>query len=613
MDKICIAQFGSYNLPSLGDTMFPAIFADNMRKIVGKDNVEIDIYSPEGCDKPYNDLPKVYGIDELEERNKQKHYDAFVLGGGEFIHFEDVRYKTVDGVQREYAAGELWLKPTRMAHALGIPVYWEGVGVGYDFVDQYQRKTIREACGLVKRITVRDKYAAQRLLDAGVAQDVYVAPDMLWMFKNSIPTEELDRVYDTLAAAYDFLKKPYMVVQYATEYRCEEVAKEAVAFSEANGLVPVSLVVNYCHDDTKICRKLTEYDPAFKTVDRMLQPVEIMAIIYKAKFFWGSSFHGNLISMLYGVPNILLDMYPNTVSKMDGLMSWLDCTERRCILPDALGRVSDEILRKDDICAVKKQAYDLCDREYAHIMGLARDIMKQNAPYENDEKAVAKECLSYKAYLEAGDDFRIAISIKRADGALEFTFKAPVGKNGTFVFYSKECSLINVYCDGNKLVLKNGGTTLDKGTYIRGRSEFALPEVNSDNVSIIVYMEKISFDEYVEALKQYIKNKEGHIEQLLQSERSLLGQLNESNLVKMQMEERCSKEESAKDRCSEEEIQCLSDEIVLLKQEILNLGGQIEQLSAVERDYQRIIHCLSWRIVSFPGKVIEFIFRRNQD
>ncbi len=593
--------------------MFPAVFADNMRRIVGKDNVEIDIYSPEGCDKPYNDLPKVYGIDELEERNKQKHYDAFVLGGGEFIHFEDVRYKTVDGVQREYAAGELWLKPTRMAHALGIPVYWEGVGVGYDFVDQHQRKTIREACGLVKRITVRDKYAAQRLLDAGVTQDVYVAPDMLWMFKNSIPTEELDRVYDTLAAAYDFLKKPYMVVQYATEYRCEEVAKEAVAFSEANGLVPVSLVVNYCHDDTKICRKLTEYDPSFKTVDRMLQPVEIMAIIYKAKFFWGSSFHGNLISMLYGVPNILLDMYPNTVSKMDGLMSWLDCTERRCILPEALGRVSDEILRKEDISAVQKQASDLCDREYAHIMGLARDIMKQDAPYENDEKAIAKECLSYKAYLEAGDDFRIAISIKRADGALEFTFKAPVGKNGTFVFYSKECSLINAYHDGNKLVLKNGGTTLDKGTYIRGRSEFALPEVNSDNVSIIVYMEKISFDEYVEALKQYIKNKEGHIEQLLQSERSLLGQLNESNLVKMQMEERYSKEESAKDRCSEEEIQYLSNEIVLLKQEILNLGGQIEQLSAVERDYQRIIHCLSWRIVSFPGKVIEFIFRRNQD
>ncbi len=553
--------------------MFPAVFADNMRRIVGKDNVEIDIYSPEGCDKPYNDLPKVYGIDELEERNKQKHYDAFVLGGGEFIHFEDVRYKTVDGVQREYAAGELWLKPTRMAHALGIPVYWEGVGVGYDFVDQHQRKTIREACGLVKRITVRDKYAAQRLLDAGVAQDVYVAPDMLWMFKNSIPTEELDRVYDTLAAAYDFLKKPYMVVQYATEYRCEEVAREAVAFSEANGLVPVSLVVNYCHDDTKICRKLTEYDPSFKTVDRMLQPVEIMAIIYKAKFFWGSSFHGNLISMLYGVPNILLDMYPNTVSKMDGLMSWLDCTERRCILPEALGRVSDEILRKDDICAVKQQASNLCDREYAHIMGLARDIMKQDAPYENDEKAIAKECLSYKAYLEAGDDFRIAISIKRADGALEFTFKAPVGENGTFVFYSKECSLINAYCDGNKLVLKNGGTTLDKGTYIRGRSEFALPEVNSDNISIIVYMEKISFDEYVEALKQYIKNKEGHIEQLLQSERSLLGQLNGSDPVKVQMEERCSKGESAKDRCSEEEIQCLSDEIVLLKQEILNLGG----------------------------------------
>ena len=381
MDKICIAQFGIYDLPSLGDTMFPYIFADNMQKILGKENVEIDIYSPTSCDKPYNNLPKVFSIDELEERNKVRHYDAFILGGGEFIHFDDVRYKTVDGVQREYTAGELWIKPTKIAHELGIPVYWDGVGVSYDFTEEYQRKTIREVTEFVKRITVRDKYSAQRLIDAGVKQDIYVSPDMLWMFKNSITTDQLDKIYNKLVNEYDFLKQPCMVVQYATEYRSEEIAKEAAKFSKENGFIPVSLVVNYCHDDTKINKEITSHDSLFKTVDRVLQPIEIMAIIYRSRIFWGSSLHGNLISMLYGVPNIVLDMYPNTVSKMDGLMSWLDCTERRCILPETLGKTSNKLLIQNETSLVQKQANKLCDNEYKHLERLSKDIIKRGGSW----------------------------------------------------------------------------------------------------------------------------------------------------------------------------------------------------------------------------------------
>lgn len=437
--------------------MFPAVFADNMQKIWGKDNIEIDIYSPTNCSNPYNNLPNVYSIDELEERNKIRHYAAFVLGGGEFINFDDVRYKTVDGIQREYTAGELWLKPTRIAYELGIPVYWDGVGVSYDFVEEYQRKTIREVSTFVRRITVRDKYSAQRLLDAGVKQNIYVAPDMLWMFKNSITTGELDGIYNKLASEYDFLKKPYMVVQYATEYRSKEIAKKAVEFSKENNLIPVSLVVNYCHDDTKLCKELTDYDTSFKTVDRMLQPVEIMAIIYKAVFLWSSSFHANLISMLYGVPNIILDMYPNTVSKMDGLMSWLDCEERRCLLPEALGKLSRKLLIKDDAVLVKKQASDLCDKEYAHVKRLSEDIRKQSDFDEFDENPIKKDNLSYKGYIESADDCQVAVSTKRSDGRFEFQFKNPIELNSTFIFYSKGCSLVNAYCDGNQLSLKIGG------------------------------------------------------------------------------------------------------------------------------------------------------------
>ncbi len=524
MNRICIAQFGIYDLPSLGDTMFPTIFADNMKKIMGKDNVKIDIYSPTSCDKPYNNLPKVYSIDELEERNKSLHYDAFVLGGGEFIHFDDVGYKTIDGTQREYTTGELWLKPTKIAHDLGIPIYWDGVGVSYDFVEEYQRKTIREVSEFVKKITVRDKYSAQRLLDAGVKKEIYVSPDMLWMFKNSISISELESTYNKLADEYSFLKKPYMVVQYATKYKSEEVAKQAVEFSKKENLTPVSLVVNYCHDDTKLSKELTYFDSSFKSVDRMLQPIEIMAIIYKAKIFWGSSLHGNLISMLYGVPNIILDMYPNTVSKMDGLMSWLDCTERRCLLPEALSRMSDKLLDKDEINLVKMQASKLCDQEYTHLENLYKDILKEDCFLE---KAIDKQNLSCKGYIESKDDFKISISTRKNDRTFEFIFDGPIEKDSRFVLYSKDCSLANVYFDDKKLPLKDIGDGLnnEKGSYIWGRTEFDLPEINNEKFSIVASIEKINFSECYDKLTATLNNKNAHIEQLLQSERDLIKQI----------------------------------------------------------------------------------------
>lgn len=50
------------------------------------------------------------------------------------------------------------------------------------------------------------------------------------------------------------------------------------------------------------------------------------------------------------------------------------------------------------------------------------------------------------------------------------------------------------------------------------------------------------------------------------------------------------------------------EEIAYLKQELANKEGHIEQLLAIDRDYQRIKHSLGWRIVSFPGKIIEFLF-----
>lgn len=64
---------------------------------------------------------------------------------------------------------------------------------------------------------------------------------------------------------------------------------------------------------------------AFEVLDVHLQPPEMIAVISGASAFFGTSLHGNLTAASYDVPFVGLDMYPNFVSKMDGIFSMLGC------------------------------------------------------------------------------------------------------------------------------------------------------------------------------------------------------------------------------------------------------------------------------------------------
>ena len=179
--KYYVAQFGTYDLPSLGDTMFPKIFQLEMKERFG-DKIQIDLYSPSGTDHPYNDLDEVYSLDRLEENNTKHPYDLMVIGGGEFVHFAPVEYISVDNEKKVYSVGELWEKPQMIAQKLGIPVVWNCLGISRDFKTPEERKRIVESCKNLKYISVRDTFSASRLVSAHENVNVHMVADMLWLF-----------------------------------------------------------------------------------------------------------------------------------------------------------------------------------------------------------------------------------------------------------------------------------------------------------------------------------------------------------------------------------------------------------------------------------------------
>lgn len=320
--KYHVAVFGTYDLYSLGDTMFPVLTEKELKARFGN-SVTCDFYSPHSLEHPYNNLPSIFSIDDLPKKNFEEPYDMLIIGGGEFIHFAEIDYLSPDGVPKKYEQAELWEKPQKIANELQIPVVWNCVGVSYDITEPSQTARIRVVAENLCYLSVRDLYSKIRLENLCGISNVKQVGDMLWLFNRHYTKEFLERQRKEISTTNDFLNSDYIVLQYGTSYKYEELAKKVLAVSEKFKLNVVLLTVNYCHEDDATLKKMKSICPSFYTLDKILQPVEIMSVIAGAKFFMGTSLHGNIVAMSYGVPNLCLDMYPSFVSKMDGLFEMM--------------------------------------------------------------------------------------------------------------------------------------------------------------------------------------------------------------------------------------------------------------------------------------------------
>lgn len=99
-----IAQFGAFHFESLGDTMFPVIFNMEMKKRF-PEGLQIDLYSLDRAEEFYNGLSKVHAIDSLAKQHKKNPYQAFIIGGGEIVHFSDIAYQAANGENKIIPAG----------------------------------------------------------------------------------------------------------------------------------------------------------------------------------------------------------------------------------------------------------------------------------------------------------------------------------------------------------------------------------------------------------------------------------------------------------------------------------------------------------------------------
>ena len=317
-----IAQFGTFDIESMGDTLFPHALSHGLSKHI---SLDVTLFSMRRCENSYNNNGVVHALDKFPACHAEEPFDLAVLGGGEFLHFKPICF-TVDGEEKPYEAGYLWKKPIEMARTAGVPVVLNCVGCSHDMTESQQAE-LKEILDGVRYVSVRDIYSLARLREAGVA--AAAVADNLWYMNEMYSSEELaeTRLALETRTGKNF-SKPYILVQYGTTKNASVLAEQLRALRLETGYRILLMPVNYCHEDREGMRLLYEAGKgALSMVDDYLQPKEMISVIAGARAFVGTSLHGNLTAASYGVPFVGIDMYPSFVSKMDGIFSMIGCEE----------------------------------------------------------------------------------------------------------------------------------------------------------------------------------------------------------------------------------------------------------------------------------------------
>lgn len=194
-----------------------------------------------------------------------------------------------------------------------------GVGLG-DLPDELQAAA-RHRLAAADYLSVRDPEARAVLDGWKLPRQVHLAPDPAALVAQAFPAAQLaDRRSATAARALARCGQAYVAVQagrYPTLGRVRAVARQLRRLHHASGLpvllVPLGQAAG--HDDHVPLARLSQLLGDLPTVLVERPAVtDILDLIASARLFLGTSLHGNLTALAYGVPRV---GFGHRVAKLD--------------------------------------------------------------------------------------------------------------------------------------------------------------------------------------------------------------------------------------------------------------------------------------------------------
>lgn len=310
-----VAQIGTFDVENFGDLLFPTVLS----KVLKKNQIDVDIFSPYGGKKPFEEEIIVYPISELENMLNKEKYSAIIIGGGDLIRMDTSIANTYE--QSITNSLLVWEYPIIIAKKYGIPIIFNAPGVPFYFNEKYQ-VIVKFLIENVDYVAVRD-FTSKKILNSCGLKSINVVPDTILYINNLLPKEKLNKLNihlqkEKIIPNWD----DYIIFQHnkakINDKKYINKLKKLINHISSTNKKIVFMPIGYVHDDEKFMNKI--YDSADKNqylIKSKLSPIEMLSIIARSKGFIGTSMHGIITSYAYG--NAVMMLNPLGLTKIDGI------------------------------------------------------------------------------------------------------------------------------------------------------------------------------------------------------------------------------------------------------------------------------------------------------
>lgn len=316
---------GMFDMLNFGDLMFPVVAEFEL----GRRGCRVRAISPTGAPTGLRDARPTLPV--WAATDPATPCDGMLIGGGYIVHTHrmDTLKEYREGGIGAAVAPSVWLGVTLAAALRDVPVAWNSPGAPHPLRPGVA-PLARAAFAAADYLSLRDASSA-RMVGAPEAE---IVPDAILGIARVWPVDGLSADFARLCEKLG-LDRPDRVL--AVHVRRRSLGDEPIArFAEglaaacrALDLVPVMIGLGTAHSDDRIARELAleleARDVRAVALDRPDGLREIAALLSHARAYVGSSLHGYVAAVAYGVPGLLVAR--PAYRKFDGLIGHLERAE----------------------------------------------------------------------------------------------------------------------------------------------------------------------------------------------------------------------------------------------------------------------------------------------
>lgn len=310
---IRIAQVGTFDLDNLGDLLFPYVFNLIICDIAKKFSIEIDIkcFSPVGSSESlfYSDQIKSYPLSKFIEIDQESPFDLIFIGGGDIVRDDDSSlYPIYNKSELDLTFSSLFSlsEDSRRRIVLLSP------GTPFDIQQEF-KVFLKNTFLRVIQASTRDKQSLKKIKNI-LPEDAYteVIPDLVFSLPSYFSCKRAQVNSQELLMQFGIQAGNYICFQSHPNYCPDpsETVRYLLALEKITKLRVVLLEIGKCLGDDILLEKLHTIGGFAYIKNRMNHsPISLMdkvAVIVAAKAFIGSSLHGNILAISYGIPQFCI-------------------------------------------------------------------------------------------------------------------------------------------------------------------------------------------------------------------------------------------------------------------------------------------------------------------